>query len=97
MTDLKRLRELAMAAMVVDLGDYVGLPNEKELTLRNACYDFGSACSPTAILALLDRLERYEGALKQVLAYEYRGRMFSIGDQERLRDIARAALEGGGE
>jgi len=72
MTDPKRLRELAMAAEKRELGSVITIQIESQIPSESSTddhknfLDYYSAANPTVILALLDRLERYEGALREV-------------------------------
>lgn len=77
MTDLKKLRKLAVAIRKTDfesedfndtlLIDHVvatGGTMHVAFEMTKPLRDFIAACSPQAIIELLDRLERYEKALR---------------------------------
>lgn len=87
MTDVKKLRELAVAAFKYD----------SPFTISQ----FQAAANPQAIIEVLDRLERYREALRFYATAEYVDVKNRYGDpndpdlEEDDGSIARKALEGG--
>lgn len=94
MTDLKKLRELAVWSMA-DLPPSPVIRKE-DLILAKARIDFCAAANPQAIIEVLDRLERYREALIEFADYDnqYEPNMVCWPASDYMRK-AREALEGG--
>jgi len=96
MTDVKKLRELAVKATpwpkhfaVGDTFPPVWLVDEngERHEIMNDDLIFWEAANPQAVIEILDRLERYRDALEGILQ--------EVGTSTLAHKIAREALEGG--
>lgn len=97
MTDLKKLRELAIGSMV-DLPPSPVIRKE-DLILAKARIDFCAACHPQAIIEVLDMVDQYREALTTIQTWSsYPNRIFEIGiaraELFKINKMAREALEG---
>lgn len=86
MTDVKKLRELAVAAFKYD----------SPFTIR----EFQAAANPQAIIELLDMVDQYREALTTIQTWSsYPNRIFEIGvarvELSKINKMASEALEGG--
>ena len=99
MTDIKKLRELAEKATpwpkhfaVGDTFPPVWLVDEngERHEIMNDDLIFWEAANPQAVIELLDRLERYEKALRDVGTYHSHDSLI-----QSVFETAREALEGG--
>ena len=99
MTDIKKLRELAVKATpwpkhfaVEDTFPTMWLVDEngERHEIMNDDLIFWEAANPQAVIELLDRLERYEKALRDVGTYHSHDSLI-----QSVFETAREALDGG--